>query len=318
MRSRMTVVIFADDGDLIVGDPSYITRINAVDGTTVWQTERSCAVSGNCGGAAVWGNSALYIDEVAPGGQVITRLDIDTGQKLYSSDVMPGLTTQSSPFVSPDGSTVYFQRSQGSDTYDLMYAFQDTGAEFVELWSVPIAQTEVQGVGPSGVVYALLANNEFVGLSPTTGEVLYSAGELSPITVIMMIAIDADGKVYLTNKWSGSSGQSSMWVFSPDLQTEHFSLVLNRQNQGGPALGGDNMLVIADRTGVYAYQGPTAIDGDVDGDGDVDLADLQLLLSAYGSFSGDPNFIAEADLDDDGDVDLSDLQWLLANYGTVG
>ncbi len=57
---------------------------------------------------------------------------------------------------------------------------------------------------------------------------------------------------------------------------------------------------------------PTGIPGDLDGDGDVDLADLSILLAHYGQ-SGTP---ADGDLDGDGDVDLGDLSILLANYGT--
>ena len=53
------------------------------------------------------------------------------------------------------------------------------------------------------------------------------------------------------------------------------------------------------------------IEGDVDGDGDVDLSDLATLLANYGlSGPGLPG-----DIDSDGDVDLSDLAALLANYG---
>ena len=48
--------------------------------------------------------------------------------------------------------------------------------------------------------------------------------------------------------------------------------------------------------------------GDLDGDGDVDLSDLALLLASYGIDDG-------GDLDGDGDTDLSDLAILLANYG---
>jgi 6-phosphogluconolactonase (cycloisomerase 2 family) len=48
--------------------------------------------------------------------------------------------------------------------------------------------------------------------------------------------------------------------------------------------------------------------GDLDGDGDVDLSDLGILLASYGIDDG-------GDLDGDGDTDLADLGILLANYG---
>ncbi len=55
--------------------------------------------------------------------------------------------------------------------------------------------------------------------------------------------------------------------------------------------------------------------GDLDGDGDVDLADLAQLLSNYGMTSG--AVYEDGDLDEDGDVDLADLAALLSVYGTV-
>ncbi len=57
--------------------------------------------------------------------------------------------------------------------------------------------------------------------------------------------------------------------------------------------------------------------GDVDGDGDVDLTDLAIMLSAYGLCAGDSGFVPEADIDGDGCIDLVDLATLLSNYGTV-
>ena len=53
--------------------------------------------------------------------------------------------------------------------------------------------------------------------------------------------------------------------------------------------------------------------GDLDGDNDVDLADLAKLLSNYGATSGAT--YSDGDLDGDGDVDLSDLAGLLSVYG---
>ncbi len=55
--------------------------------------------------------------------------------------------------------------------------------------------------------------------------------------------------------------------------------------------------------------------GDLDGDCDVDLADLAILLANYGTTGGaEPE---DGDLDGDGDVDLADLATLLAHYGEV-
>lgn len=55
--------------------------------------------------------------------------------------------------------------------------------------------------------------------------------------------------------------------------------------------------------------------GDTDGDGDVDLADLALLLASFGACAGDANYNPDTDLTGDGCVDLSDLATLLANFG---
>jgi hypothetical protein len=56
-------------------------------------------------------------------------------------------------------------------------------------------------------------------------------------------------------------------------------------------------------------------EGDINGDGRVDIVDLALMLMAYGTCEGDAAYDPDADIDDSGCVDLSDLARLLANYG---
>lgn len=56
-------------------------------------------------------------------------------------------------------------------------------------------------------------------------------------------------------------------------------------------------------------------EGDINGDGQIDAADLSILLSAYGTCEGDPDYYPGADLTDDGCVSLADLATLLAHYG---
>lgn len=59
----------------------------------------------------------------------------------------------------------------------------------------------------------------------------------------------------------------------------------------------------------------TTCPGDTDGDGQIGLPDLGLLLSAYGTCDGDAAFKAASDLDGDGCVNVSDLGFLLAIFG---
>ena len=74
-----------------------------------------------------------------------------------------------------------------------------------------------------------------------------------------------------------------------------------------------NDAAAVDNFRVYGSSAP-GCPGDVDGDGDTDLADLSFLLAAYGTTVGDPDYNPDADFEPDGDVDLADLSFLLADY----
>jgi hypothetical protein len=62
----------------------------------------------------------------------------------------------------------------------------------------------------------------------------------------------------------------------------------------------------------------TLLPGDLNGDNQISLADLLILLKAYGSTPSSSNWNPVADLNCDGQVSLTDLLLLLKNYGKVG
>jgi outer membrane protein assembly factor BamB len=305
-------IVFAPNGDLIVTDYLKIARLRAADGTTVWSRPRICSVSGSCGAAI--GPDGLFLAVPVPGvGLTISKYDLDTGELLYISEPMPGTTVQNAPFLSPDGRTVYLARTQSNTLVDKLYAFADTGEAFALRWSRPIRWTtsHEHGVADDGSIYTFLPSNEFVRLDAATGNVVASAGVLlSPNTLVSpQTAIAADGTVYVSNGWANIPDLGGrIWAFDASLATSLFTLQLDRQNAGGPSLGGSGTLVVADRVGVRAYRTPApACPADLDGDGEVSSSDLGALLSAWGT--------PGADLDGDGQTGSSDLGVLLSAWG---
>lgn len=252
-------IVFAPDGDLIVGDFSSLHRIEASDGSTLWSTPRLCPVSGNCGAAL--SASGLFVDEPRPGTtNRVAKYDLASGAFLYASADFPGFTTQNAPFVSRDGQTVYFARTQNNPAVDFLYAFEDTGSSLVERWHVPIRWTtsHEHGIGPDGSIYTFSQADELVRLDPATGAVLDASAPLAPLgspNLSPKTVVDADGSVYVCNGWSGTpAGNGRLWAFSADLSQTLFTLSLDRPNAGGPALADGGTLVVCDRQAVRAYR----------------------------------------------------------------
>ena len=90
---------------------------------------------------------------------------------------------------------------------------------------------------------------------------------------------------------------------------------INTDLDGNPRfIDGDDDGVAEVDMGAYEFQGGVPCPADLDGDGDVDAADLAQLLAAWGPTEPCPPFEA-ADLDQDCDVDAADLAELLSNWG---
>ena len=153
--------------------------------------------------------------------------------------------------------------------------------------------------------------------------------------------------VFKWNQTGANAGDWSYW-FNPDLSMTEAEVAAtvsypndipgHQYENQSPLVGtgivesanyfsnnGDSGLEV-DYTGFAIYTGDdtpfaatvTAVPGDVDGDGNVDLADVGFFEAQFGQ-SGLPlpPGANSADLDADGDVDLDDLVFIRDNYGFV-
>ncbi len=65
------------------------------------------------------------------------------------------------------------------------------------------------------------------------------------------------------------------------------------------------------------YFNVTLQNGDVDGSGEVDAADIDAVIALFGTVSGDPNYDLDADVDGSSEVDAADIDIVIANFGGV-
>ncbi len=75
-------------------------------------------------------------------------------------------------------------------------------------------------------------------------------------------------------------------------------------------------LYVADSWNNRISKGTPLLDGDVDGDGHVDVIDLLWLIDTFGKSAGDAGYNAACDFNGDGAVDVIDLLTMIGNFGT--
>jgi outer membrane protein assembly factor BamB len=230
--------------------------------------------------AAVAPQGPIYVSDFGPGGgngwrlKSFSPVDGSINWTLFDS----GTNTLTSPTTGPDG-TVYVIRNLNQ-----IHALRPDGSQrWLEvgggIYDVPVVHNQdeimlVGGVPSFGMAGFMQARRT------RDGSVLW--------------------QVDLPYQNGGHIVPASRTMFSP---------------AGDCAVFGAAYLA-SDPQGQYSYvysidlSDPPAIPGDLDGDGDVDAADLAILLGAWGSCGACP-----ADLDGDGDADGADLAVLLGHWG---
>lgn len=297
-------VVFADDGDPLFASNLDLKRIDAQTGATVWSISRSCSVSGDCGPAIR--NGTVYIDEVGPGGQILTAIDAATGARRYSSSVMSGFLSQNTPFCGANN-IVFYPRTQSNQTVDYLYAYRDTGSALEFLWKAPA----LAGAGSNHAVTAdgglvmVGFNGKLQVRDQETGALRHeTAGTVTAQITQSHVAVDGAGRIFYGN--GGFPG--TLFSFNADL-TPRWSLPMQNLNQGGPVIAADGTLLVSlTGTDMRAYRTAPAkcAPADLNCDGLVGASDLGILLGAWGT--------ASADIDGDGATGASDLSLLLAAW----
>ncbi len=253
-------VVFAPNGDLVIGDFRNITRIRASDGVTAWQATRVGSVSGECGAAINSKANAVYVCDAVAGGHSIKRYDLDTGVFRYQSPVMPGFLVQNTPFVGPDG-TIYMSRVQNNVAVDFFYAFTDTGTSITQRWFMPAgwSTTSEFAVAADNSVFMIAPGYLVKRLSPIDGSTLAT----STVTVgnySQRMGVDSGGRLFFSD-----ASANLIHSFNADLSLR-WSVPVSGVNIGAPAFGPSGTLVVAGTNALTAYRtAPAACYANCDG-----------------------------------------------------
>lgn len=146
-------VVYAENGDILIGNFHSVLRMDVSDGSTIWQTPRYSPTSGGSE-VARYGNH-LYGWSASSAGPKISVFDTEDGNLLYESrPIGGGIIQQIGPLVGPDG-TVYAPRSANNPITDTLVAFLDNGTALKEQWKHAMAYIPfgTHGVGPDGSFY---------------------------------------------------------------------------------------------------------------------------------------------------------------------
>ena len=156
---------------------------------------------------------------------------------------------------------------------------------------------------------------------PICTELVYNFAE--QIDNIMQCLRDG-GDIEILISWNGGGGHAAMITQIVKHSDGSYTITyVDDPTQGDGNAENEEHVIHVAPDGTFAggtvdgfmVEKVCKVPGDVDGDGDVDQADLGALLGAYGTEIGDDDYNPDADFDHDGDVDQADLGVLLGNYG---
>ncbi|MEO0586620.1 MAG: PEP-CTERM sorting domain-containing protein [Planctomycetota bacterium] len=259
----------------------------AIDGTNL-----TVSITGNL--EANFNKFFLFFDGVAGGENVLAADNADGGFGEINS--FEGLTFAEGATMDHGIRFEIGGTFHGVNTFDLI---DNTAASAISGGGVPDLPLSAASGGP--ITAFGWDNSNALGVSDTDGTTAATAtqGWEMQIDLLSMFGEVPTGvrmSAIITN--GGGDFASNQ--------------TLPGQGDGAANLGGDYENITLGVVTIGTITDPGLL-GDLDSDGDLDVADLDLL----GAFIGEGTTPEEGDIDDDGDVDVDDISAWLALVGTV-
>lgn len=191
-----------------------------------------------------------------------------------------------------------------------------TADSHVDIHPTGYASSSIDGAGDGQVVGEADSDAGLWVAAPAAFRSLHpaGAGQSSALAVRQGVQV------------GGVDGRAALWVGSPDTYVDlglFVSVEFTSSSAQDLAIAADGTITVVgygynatagrNEALVWRSLADEPCEGDIDGNDAVDLTDLSILLSNFGTASGAS--FEDGDLDGDGDVDLADLSVLLANFG---
>ncbi len=320
----------------VVGNTSGLMSFTP-DGTVRWNNPGSPHIyeHGAFGAELVFGASEIggVVD------QVVLTVDRDDDRHLYAFDMETGAQNWTSPRGVLDAIFFQNQLQPGAGPDGTIYMTEFTGfgglgwglkaidpSNGQDIWRFdPDILSTISGpdIGSDGTIYVSWDISRVGALHPdgtskwthVDFDGINTMPRVSPNNDVVVVAGGPFGEPGRIKGLNAATGEE---LWRVQLPVENGNVWPNASAMFTP--DGSTAYFVTDIAAdpepyrycyLYALQvtdEPAGPDGDLDGDGDIDQADLGILLSCYGvSDCGD--------IDGDGDTDQADLGALLGNYG---
>ncbi len=164
---------------------------------------------------------------------------------------------------------------------------------------------------PSGVFYdnITFAPPAASALSGTISFNDFVGSQAGRVVSVVVTAVGSTTALFSGSTILGASGTYSINV--PGLAAGSYDLYLD----GTPFLKKKRSLTWT-ASGASAINA-SLVNGDCDNSGEVDAADIDLVISAFGAVVGNGNYSVSVDVDGSAEVDAADIDIVIANFGAT-